>query len=36
MILSVHRNYTEGLNVQKIALEFVSRNQKRQIVFGNA
>ena len=33
-ILSAHRNYTESLNVQKIASEFVSRNQKRQIAFG--
>ena len=34
MHLSVHRYCTESLNVQKIASEFVSRNQKRQIVFG--
>jgi len=31
MHLPVHRNCTERLNVQKIASEFVSRNQKRQI-----
>ena len=35
MHLSVHRYCTESLNVQKIASEFVSRNQKCQIVFGN-
>ena len=34
MILSVHRNCIESFNVQKIASVFVSRNQKRQIVFG--
>jgi len=36
MISSAHRNYTGSLNVQNIASEFVSRNQKRRDVFGKS